>query len=316
MFIDEAKIIFKAGHGGAGKVSFYPGYKAGPDGGNGGKGGNLYLQATTDLTALRQFTHQKIVSAQDGSPGESRRKSGKAGQDVSVLIPVGSIIKDLKTLQELEISQPDQKLTFCQGGLGGRGNFEFKSARNTTPMHAQPGLPGQERQVEVTLKLTADFGLIGLPNTGKSSLLNALTNSNATAADYPFTTLEPNLGVLDHKILADIPGLIEGASTGKGLGIKFLKHIEKTAILLHCISADSNDVESDYTTVLNELKTFNQTLLDKPQIILLTKTDLVDKKDLDQKMISLKKFKHQIITTSIYDYNSLKKLKQLFNLKI
>lgn len=310
MFIDETEVILKAGHGGAGKVSFYPGLKAGPDGGNGGKGGDVYLEGTSDLTALKQFTSLKTISAQNGSQGQSNRKSGPNGQDKTVILPIGSVLINQQTNQELEVQTPNQKILICEGGLGGRGNFEFKSSVNTTPMRAQPGLPGEEKHFKIILKLTADFGLIGLPNAGKSSLLNELTNANVKTANYPFTTLEPNLGVLDGKILADIPGLIEGASEGKGLGIKFLKHIEKTGELLHCISAESENIENDYQTVIKELESFNPTLLQKPQIIIITKTDLVSEEKLKDQIKILKRYKLKIIPVSIHNFYQIENLKK------
>lgn len=311
MFVDEADIVLRAGHGGAGKVSFFPGLKSGPDGGNGGKGADIYVRATTDITVLRQFTTKRVITAQNGEAGQSNRKFGKDGKDTVVLLPIGSVIKNQLDNQAIELTKPDEKILICKGGLGGRGNFEFKSSRKTTPMYAQPGLPGEEKHLQIVLKLIADFGLIGLPNAGKSSLLNALTKTDVKTAAYPFTTLEPNLGVLDKKIFADIPGLIEGASSGKGLGIKFLKHIEKTDILLHCIAADSPDVRFDYQTVINELKAFSENLVKKSQIILLTKSDLVTKQQLKEALSKLKTFKHKIIAVSIHDWDSLEALKQV-----
>lgn len=313
MFIDEVEVKFIAGHGGKGKVSFYPGFKSGPDGGNGGRGGDIYLEATSDLTALKQFSAKKTITAENGEAGMNNRKFGKDGFDSLIYLPVGSFLKEKITGEVVELNHPGEKVLICKGGLGGRGNFEFKSPRNTTPEYAQPGLAGEEKQFEIVLKLTADFGLIGLPNAGKSSLLNELTQTEVKVANYPFTTLEPNLGVMDKKVLADIPGLIEGAHTGKGLGIKFLKHIEKVGTLLHCISAESENLEQDYKVVLNELASFNAELATKFQIILLTKSDMVEKKELNKKIKILKKFKHQIFPVSIYDFDSIENLKSLLS---
>ena len=323
MLIDEVNIILKAGHGGHGKVAFFPGKKSGPSGGNGGRGGDLYIQTTLDIMVLRRFTaEENTVAAEDGFPGGDNRKIGKDGKDIVVLLPVGSVLKDLNTLEKVELTEPNQKILFCKGGLGGLGNCEFKSSRNTTPTYAQKGLKGEEKHLQISLRLIANFGLIGLPNVGKSSLLNELTKTSVKTANYPFTTLEPNLGVLPPRhfersegsvILADIPGLIEGASLGKGLGIKFLKHIEKTSTLLHCISADSLDIESDYNVVSNELKAFSEGLLRKPQIILLTKSDLVTSKDLKEKTTLLKKYKHKVIPVSIHDWDSIENLKNILS---
>lgn len=311
MLVDEAKIIVRAGHGGPGKVSFFPGQKAGPDGGNGGKGGNVYLKGTTDLMALRPFTVKKTVEAENGQMGESFQKTGRDGKDITILIPLGSEIKDLDTGETINIDEDGLVLMIAKGGIGGKGNYELRSSRNTTPMKAQQGLPGDERNVEIQLKLIADFGLIGLPNAGKSSLLNELTEANPKVADYPFTTLEPNLGVFNSKILADIPGLIEGASSGKGLGIKFLKHIEKTKVLLHCVSAQSDDVVKDYQTIRQELEKYNPALLKKEEIILLTKSDLIDSAELKTRTSELKKLKRKVLSVSIHDWDSLEKLKNL-----
>lgn len=314
MFIDEALITLKAGHGGAGKVSFYPGSKSGPDGGNGGRGADVYVRAVTDLTALKHFTVEKTFSAENGYPGGSNRSSGKNGEDLELIMPVGTSLEDRKSGEQFELVEDGQRILLCKGGIGGQGNFEFKSSRNTTPMYAQPGLPGQIRELKVILKLIADFGLIGLPNAGKSSLLNELTSAQAKIANYPFTTLEPNLGVFDtydKKIIADIPGLIEGAHQGKGLGIKFLKHIEKTKVLLHCIGADSADSLADYKTVRNELEKYNSELAEKREIIILTKSDICSSEELKNKIKALKTLKKEIIPVSVYDFDSIESLKKI-----
>lgn len=311
MLIDAVDIIIRGGHGGAGKVSFYPGHYGGPDGGNGGRGGDVYIKVVSDLTSLNQFSRKKIVEGINGQGGGSNKKSGLNGEDIEIVMPVGTVLTNKDTGEVIELNEIDQRILIAKGGLGGKGNTEFKSSLRTTPKFAQPGLAGDERFLKVNLKLIADFGLIGLPNAGKSSLLNELTKATARVAEYPFTTLEPNLGVMNRKILADIPGLIEGASEGKGLGIKFLKHIEKVNLLLHCISAESEDPINDYQTVKQEMEKFNPEILKKEEIILLTKTDLVDKKQLAEKLKTLKKLKKKIIPVSIHDWDSLEDLKEL-----
>lgn len=311
MLIDEVELTLKGGHGGRGKVSFYPGFKSGPDGGNGGKGGNLYIKVVSDLTALEQFSRNKLLEAENGEAGRNNRQFGKDGKDLEIRMPVGSSLVSEEISETIELNQVNERILICKGGLGGRGNYEFRSSRNTTPEYAQPGLAGERKHFKVILRFLADYGLMGLPNAGKSSLLNELTPANVKTADYPFTTLEPNLGVLNGKIIADIPGLIEGASEGKGLGIKFLKHIEKVTLLLHCISVQSEDIQKDYQTVLEELAKFNSELIKKEEIILLTKTDLVDKKEVEKKMKELKKFKRKIYSVSIHDWDSLEKLKEI-----
>ncbi|MDO8573277.1 MAG: GTPase ObgE [Candidatus Daviesbacteria bacterium] len=311
MLIDEVEIILRAGHGGPGRVSFNPGQHSGPNGGNGGKGGDIYLSVTSDLRALNQFSKSKTKEAENGEMGGKFQQSGKDGKDLEIVMPLGTEMNDLQTGEEFILNDLNSRFLICKGGLGGRGNFAFKSSRNTTPKYAQKGLPGRERQLKVELKYIADFGLIGLPNAGKSSLLNELTAANAKIADYPFTTLEPNLGMYNGKVIADIPGLIEGASEGKGLGVKFLKHIEKVKLLLHCVPADSEDVLKDYQVVRNELEKYNADLTKKPEIIILTKNDLIEEKDLQKKIIKLKKFKKEIIPVSIHDWDSLQNLEKL-----
>ncbi len=312
MFVDEADITITGGHGGAGLVSFGKMAHSGPDGGNGGKGGDVYLLAESDITLLAQFTRKIEYSAQAGEPGGKNRRSGKNGDDLIIKLPIGTSVFDKATDDLIvELKFVGQQEIICSGGKGGRGNFEFRSPRHTTPMISQPGLPGDEKKVRLILKLIADFGLIGLPNSGKSSLLNELTNSNVKTANYAFTTLTPNLGVLKGKVIADIPGLIEGASVGRGLGISFLKHIEKVGVLLHCISAESTDSVKDYKTIRKELKKYNEKLLDKREIILITKSDLSEPNELKKIKTKINKYCKEILFVSIHDWESLEALSEI-----
>ena len=303
MLLDTVDVTFKAGDGGNGKVSFKK-IGRGPDGGSGGRGGDVYIKASSDLTILYQFSRKDYLKAEDGIPGANNVKSGGKGEDLEITLPVGTSLINRDTGQIiLELTEVDQKIELLKGGDGGKGNYEFRSARNTTPMKAQKGFPGEILNLTLNLKLIADYGLIGLPNAGKSSLLNELTNSNAKIGNYAFTTLSPNLGVVNGKVIADIPGLIEGASEGKGLGVKFLKHIEKVKVLLHCIDATSDDYQRDYNVVRKELAKYNEEMLKKKEIILLCKSDLVTEK---------KTFKNAI-HVSIHDIESINKIKKLLN---
>lgn len=312
MFIDETQISIAGGHGGAGIVSFGKKERSGPDGGNGGKGGDAYLLAINDITLLNQFSAKSVFKAENGYPGGRNKRTGRNGEDLEIKIPVGTTVVDLKTGSTLlEMNQEGQRELFCFGGKGGKGNYEFRSPTLTTPEFAQDGLAGQKKEVKLILKLIADLGLIGLPNAGKSSLLNELTNAQAKTADYAFTTLTPNLGVFNKKIIADIPGLIEGASMGKGLGISFLKHIEKVGTLLHCLSAESQDPLTDYETVRRELKIYNKELIKKPEVLVLTKTDLFDEKTIKSKVSILKKKVGKIIPVSIHNWESLENLRSI-----
>ncbi len=309
MLVDEIKITIKAGDGGRGIVSFGKGEKSGPDGGNGGDGGDLYFKASSDLTLLDQFHPDQIVSAENGHNGGKDKMFGKKGADLEVLIPLGSKVTDLDTKEVFEFNKAGNKILLCKKGKAGIGNFELRSSRHTTPEFTTPPTPGQTRKVEINLSFIADYGLIGLPSSGKSSLLNELTNAKAKTAEYHFTTLSPNLGVLPNKkIIADIPGLIEGASQGKGLGIKFLKHIQKVDLLLHCVSSESNDPISDYKVIRKELGKYKKSLLNKTELILLTKSDLVDTKGAKELKAKLKKLDRRIIFTSIHDVDSLESL--------
>lgn len=321
MLVDEVQIKIIAGKGGDGKVNFHrekfvP--KGGPDGGDGGNGGDVYFVGVDDISALKKFRFQKEFTAENGKPGEKNRKTGASKDDLEIKIPVGTVIKDGESGEIWEIREIGEKLLIAKGGKGGRGNWHFKSATHQTPLEFEEGSPGQVRNLFLELQLIADIGFIGLPNAGKTSLLNELTAASAKVAAYPFTTLEPNLGAMDGLILADLPGLIEGASKGKGLGIKFLKHIKRTKVLLHCVAADTVDPLKDHETVRKELSEYDKDLLERPEIVLLTKSDLVSKEKLEEVKGKLKgEIKGKdILFCSIYDYESIEKLrKKLHNFK-
>lgn len=309
MFIDEANITVRAGHGGSGKVAFFIG-KNGPSGGNGGKGGDVYFAVNRNVTDLKRFKELVIFEAEKGEPGGANRRIGLNGKDLYLQVPINTTIIDTKTGEEFTLSKEHQETLICQGGKGGLGNDMFKTSVHRTPRRFTPGENGEEKNISLILRLIADYGLMGLPNAGKSSLLNKLTRANVKTANYPFTTLEPNLGVIDGKIIADIPGLIEGASSGKGLGIRFLKHIEKVSLLLHCISVESENIEKDYETVIEEIAKYNKSILDKKTIILLTKIDLVSQEVIDQKIKILSKYKKNVLPLSIYQQDSLNNLRK------
>lgn len=309
MFIDEAEIMVKGGHGGAGKVAFFRNRK-GASGGNGGPGGDVFAIVTSNLTHLKPFTEVTKYIGENGGPGGPNKRTGLNGKDLFLKMPIGTTIIDITSKEEIIIDEKNPKILLCQGGTGGLGNVAFKTSTNRTPKNAEPGKEGQERNFKLILRLIANFGLIGLPNAGKSSLLNKLTAANVRTANYPFTTLEPNLGVFDGKVIADVPGLIEGASVGRGLGIKFLKHIEKVDLIFHCISVESQNVAVEYNTVINELSSYNSKLLDKKSVILLTKIDLVDKWEIERKVKELNKFNKNVLTISIYDDKTLDQLKK------
>ncbi|MEI6532598.1 MAG: GTPase ObgE [Candidatus Roizmanbacteria bacterium] len=310
MLADEARIIVVAGHGGKGNVSFFPGSKTGPAGGDGGNGGDIYVQVNTQMTNLNRYLSTKKFMAENGGPGDTFTCEGKGGKDLILEFPPGTSITDARTHETIELTKKYLKpILICKGGKGGRGNEKFKSATHRSPRESEPGLSGEERELKIVMKLIADVGLIGLPNAGKSSLLNELTRANVKTANYPFTTLEPNLGVCDTVVLADIPGLIEGASNGRGLGTKFLKHIEKVGLIIHCVSVESVDPLAEHTVIINELKTFNEQLAGKEQLILLTKIDLVTPEVVNEKLKTLKHLGKEVLPVSIHDFDSLEKLK-------
>jgi len=313
MFVDEVTVIIKAGNGGDGSVHFKRNAqtaKGGPDGGNGGNGGSIYFEGIDDILSLSQFQFRKRIQAENGVNGGRQNLYGRGGKDTMVKVPFGTQITDTATGKTYTITKFVPKILLAKGGKGGKGNNEFKTATNQTPYYAEKGEKGEERQLQLELKLIADIGFIGLPNAGKSSLLKEMTNAKPKIGAYPFTTLEPNLGVMDRGvILADIPGLIEGASKGKGLGIKFLRHVERTKLLVHCIASDNENVLDIYHTLREELEKYNKKLLDKKEIILLTKKDLITENELKQKISLLQDKQKHILSVSIYDKKSLETLK-------
>ena len=267
-FVDELKIHMKAGNGGRGIVSWlHEKHKeyGGPAGGDGGNGGNVLVRAVRDIGILAKYRHEKQFCAENGGAGKAKSMHGANGVDLEILLPVGSVVTNLRTDKVVELLKEGETVVLLGGGRGGYGNEHFKSSKNVRPYEWTPGKPGEEADFFIELRLVADAGFIGLPNAGKSSLLNELSNAEALVGAYQFTTLEPNLGDFYGYILADIPGLIEGASEGRGLGHKFLRHIERTKILLHCVSLENNDLLAAYKTIRAELKAHSPALLEKSE---------------------------------------------------
>ncbi len=314
MLIDDVTMRVAAGDGGKGAVAFNKNMMAlGPTGAAGGHGGNVIAVGVSDISALNQFRFKKEFIAENGREGRSQFRDGHDGADLILKIPVGTVAHNLTTGEDVSVERVGEEVVLAKGGLGGRGNFYFRSAHNTSPKNFQPGLPGDKFTFRFELKLIADVGFVGLPNAGKSSMLNELTNAQSKVANYPFTTLEPNLGVYYDLVLADIPGLIEGSSAGKGLGTKFLRHIERTRILFHFVSAESPDLEYDYQTVRRELGAHNEALLKKPEYLFLSKSDVLEKKEIKEKLGILKKLNKNAIAISIADDASMEKIKKILN---
>ena len=284
-FVDYVKIYCRSGKGGRGSSHFrrekyIP--KGGPDGGDGGRGGHIYLRGNRNYWTLLHLKFERHILATNGESGSAKRSSGKDGEDRVIEVPCGTVVYDADTGEYLcDVTEDGQQVMLLKGGRGGLGNFNFKTSTNQAPRYAQPGEPSQERTVILQLKLLADVGLVGFPNAGKSTVLSVVSAAKPKIANYPFTTLEPNLGIVSYRdnrsfVMADIPGIIEGASEGKGLGLRFLRHIERNSLLLFMVPADTDDIRKEYGILSNELEKYNPDLLDKPRVLAITKSDLLD----------------------------------------
>lgn len=312
-FIDELSIHLKAGRGGNGVVRWRheKGKEfSGASGGDGGRGGDVIVRVIRDIGLLARYRNTKELEAQNGAAGMRDSKHGKDGNNLIVEMPLGAILVNEVTGERISLEKEGQEIVVLKGGRGGLGNEHFKASTNTSPKEWTPGKDGEEADFSIELQLFADAGLIGFPNAGKSSLLNALSNARAKVASYQFTTLEPNLADMEGYILADIPGLIEGAAEGKGLGHKFLRHIKRTKALIHCISLENHDIKAAWNTIRTELKLYSPELCVKKEIIVLTKSDLVDdKKVLKAKMDEAREYADDVLTVSVIDDKAVKKLK-------
>jgi GTP-binding protein len=284
-FVDYVKIYCRSGKGGRGSTHFrrekyIP--KGGPDGGNGGKGGSIYLRGNRNYWTLLHLKFERHIIATPGGGGTAKRSSGKDGEDRVIEVPCGTVVYDAETGEYIcDVTGDGQQQLLLQGGRGGLGNWNFRTSTNQAPRYAQPGEPAQERKIILQLKLLADVGLVGFPNAGKSTLLSAISAARPKIADYPFTTLEPNLGIVGYRdnrsfVMADIPGIIEGASEGKGLGLRFLRHIERNSLLLFMIPADTHDIRKEYEVLHRELVQYNPELLTKNRVLAITKSDMLD----------------------------------------
>jgi len=311
-FVDYVKIFARSGHGGAGSAHFrrekFVAF-GGPDGGDGGRGGSIILQGDSQYWTLIHLKYQRHQFAEDGECGSGARSSGKDAKDIIIPVPLGTVAKDAETGEVVgEVTENGEQLVLLKGGRGGLGNWHFKSATNQTPRYAQPGEEGAEGAFILELKVLADVGLVGFPNAGKSTLLSVVSSAKPKIANYAFTTLEPNLGIVevrDHKsfVMADIPGIIEGAHEGKGLGTRFLRHIERNSILLFMIPADSDDIRRDYGILLGELTQYNPELLDKQRLLAITKCDMLDDELMEQMRSQLPEGVKSIFISSVSGLN-------------
>ena len=311
MFVDEITLHFKAGRGGDGVVRWRheKGKElGGPSGGNGGKGGDVYALAVRDIGILSAYRNVGGFEAEQGENGAKDLRQGGEGKDVVVKLPIGSRLTNLSSGFSLELLKDDEKVLLLHGGRGGLGNAHFKGSTNVRPKEWTPGVHGEEADFKIELLLVVDVGIIGLPNAGKSSILNTLTSAKSKVGAFPFTTVEPTLGDFYGLVLADIPGLIEGAAKGKGLGHKFLRHIERTKTLLHCVSAEIEDPLESFKVVRNELGLYNKEMLKKPEIVILTKTDMVSDEEREKKLKLLKNHNLKVFPVSILDDKLVKEL--------
>ncbi len=309
-FTDQVKIYAASGKGGNGVIRWLrtkETAKGGPSGGDGGRGGDVILLGMRDLAALATYRYEKKFRAEEGEAGRGELQHGKNGKPMMLKVPVGTVARIVETGEEYEITKEDEEIVVFKGGTGGKGNARFKSSTNQNPFQQTDGKPSKDGDIELTLKIIADAGFIGLPNAGKSSLLNALTRAKSKVGAYAFTTLEPHLGDFYGHIIADIPGLIEGASTGKGLGIKFLKHVERTGILLHLVSADQDDPLLAYTEVRKEIEAFGHGLSEKREMIILSKIDLILPEEQKTKVQLLERETgREVFKVSVEDTKTLK----------
>ncbi len=307
-FIDHIRIECRSGKGGKGsshlrREKYMP--KGGPDGGDGGRGGHVILRGNAQLWTLLHLRYTKHVIAEDGQVGYSNQSSGAAGKDQIIQVPLGTVVKDAETFEPIcEVTKDGEEHILFPGGRGGLGNQHFKTATNQTPRYAQPGEPGIEKWVVMELKVLADVGLVGFPNAGKSTLLAAISAAKPKVADYAFTTLTPNLGIVSYRddksfVMADIPGIIEGAHEGKGLGLRFLRHIERNSLLLFMVPADSKNIAADYAVLLNELKQYSPELLDKDRLLAITKCDMLDEELMEQMRPELPKDVEHVMISSV-----------------
>lgn len=311
-FIDELKVHIKAGAGGNGVVRWrhLKGKEySGASGGDGGRGSNICVKAVRDASILARYKNTKNFEGEKGEDGMKDSKHGKSGKDLIIDLPIGSVITNLSTGKKIHLLKEGETAVLLKGGNGGYGNEHFKASTNVTPKQSTKGKLGEEADFLIELELIADAGLVGLPNAGKSSLLNELTKAKSKVGSYAFTTLEPYLGDMEGFILADIPGLIEGASEGRGLGHKFLRHIKRTKIILHCISVESENIENDYKTIRGELENYDAELIKKKEIIILTKTDLADAKSAEKMIKKISKKNPEVLSVTVYDDESIKRLK-------
>lgn len=290
-FVDYVKVHIASGNGGKGSAHLHREKyvaKGGPDGGDGGRGGHVIIRGNENLWTLVHYKFKKHFKAGHGEHGSKNRSTGADGEDVYLDVPLGTVVRDTDTNEVLfEITADQEERIVLEGGMGGRGNWHFKSPTNQTPRYAQPGIPGQETRITLELKVLADVGLVGFPNAGKSTLLSAMTSAKPKIADYEFTTLKPNLGIVEYRdfqsfVMADIPGIIEGAAEGKGLGHYFLRHIERNATLLFLIPADSKDISQEYAILLDELRRYNPELLDKNRLVAVSKCDMLDEELIEE----------------------------------